>query len=99
MNAEVDGRSARGRPSRAWASGRNSTPPGDFQRLVFLDRVHISIHESACLQLNHRWVSVAAHVKVGGALLVLSQNFTVTRNINSHIFFNSYSRNANYIPK
>ena len=23
--------------------------PVDFQRLVFLDRVHISIHESACL--------------------------------------------------
>ena len=76
-----------------------SPPLGDFQGLVFLDRVHISIHESACLQLNHRWVSVPVHVKVGGALFVSSQNFRVRRNINSPIFFNSYNRNVNYIPK
>lgn len=45
------------------------SPPGDFLRSVVLDRVHINIHEFACLQLNHRWVSVPAYAKVRGSLL------------------------------
>ena len=46
--------------------------PGVFKDIVYFDWIHISIHrihESALLQLNHRWVSVLVHVIVPGALL------------------------------
>ena len=56
--------------------GSKPSPPlGDFQGLVFLDKVHIGIPESACLQLNHRWVRVPGHVKVDGVLVYFQPEF------------------------